>query len=59
MPFEDLPSRLEDILDAIEDIQAFVAGRSFDDYPRDTMLRLPIDVASRSFRRHRVTFRRT
>ena len=43
MPFEDLPSRLEDILDAIKDIQAFVSGRSFDDYSRDRMLRLAIE----------------
>jgi hypothetical protein len=39
MPFEDLPSPLEDILDAIKDIQEFVTGRSFDDYSRDTMFR--------------------
>jgi uncharacterized protein with HEPN domain len=43
MPFEDLPSRLEDILDAIGDIQEFVKGRSFDDYSGDTMLRLAIE----------------
>jgi uncharacterized protein with HEPN domain len=43
MPFEDLPSRLDDILDAIEDIQEFVKGRSFDDYSGDTMLRLAIE----------------
>lgn len=40
MPFEDIPSRLEDILDVIRDVEAFVAGRSFDDYVGDTMLRL-------------------
>jgi len=40
MSFEDIPSRLEDILDAIKDVQEFVAGRSFDDYVGDTMLRL-------------------
>jgi uncharacterized protein with HEPN domain len=40
MPFRDIPSRLEDILDAITDVEAFVAGRSFDDYLADTMLRL-------------------
>ena len=43
MPFEDIPSRLEDILDAIKDIEDFVSGRSFDDYQRDTMLRLAIE----------------
>jgi uncharacterized protein with HEPN domain len=43
MPFDDLPSRLEDILDAIKDIQAFVTGRSFDDYVSDTMFRLAIE----------------
>jgi uncharacterized protein with HEPN domain len=43
MPFEDLPSRLDDILDAIENIQQFVKGRSFDDYSGDTMLRLAIE----------------
>jgi uncharacterized protein with HEPN domain len=40
MSFEDIPSRLEDSLDAIKDVQEFVAGRSFDDYVGDTMLRL-------------------
>lgn len=43
MPFEDVPSRLEDILDAIADIQNFVSGKSFDDYQRDTMLRLAME----------------
>jgi uncharacterized protein with HEPN domain len=43
MPFEDIPSRLEDILDAIKDIEDFVSGKSFDDYRRDTMLRLAIE----------------
>jgi hypothetical protein len=31
MPFEDVASRLEDILDAIDNVQQFVAGRSLDD----------------------------
>jgi len=29
MSFEDIPSRLEDILDAIKDVQEFVAGQIF------------------------------
>ena len=43
MPFEDIPSRLEDILDAIKDIEDFVSGKSRDDYQRDTMLPLAIE----------------
>jgi hypothetical protein len=43
MPFEDLPSRLEDILDAITDVTQFIAGRSFDEYQRDKLLRLAIE----------------
>ena len=43
MPFEDAPSRLEDILDAITKIQSFLTEKSFDDYQRDTMLRLAIE----------------
>jgi uncharacterized protein with HEPN domain len=42
MPFEDLASRLEDILDTVDNISAFVAGRSLDDYRADTMLPLAI-----------------
>lgn len=43
MPFEDLDARLEDILDAVENVRQFVAGRTFDDYRTDTMLRLAIE----------------
>ena len=43
MPFEDIPSRLEDILDAIEEIQTFIFGKSYDDYRGDTMLRLALE----------------
>ena len=43
MPFEDIPSRLEDILDAIKDIENLVSGKFFDDYRRDTMLRLAVE----------------
>jgi uncharacterized protein with HEPN domain len=43
MPFEDVASRLEDILDAVENVQQFVTGRSFDDYRTNTMLRLAIE----------------
>ena len=43
MPFEDLRSRLEDILDAVADIAQFLAGRSFEDYQRDKLLRLAIE----------------
>ena len=43
MPFEDILSRLEDILDAIEEIQIFISGKSFDEYRSDTMLRLALE----------------
>ena len=43
MPFEDLPSRIEDILDAIQEIQTFISGKSYDDYLADTMLRLALE----------------
>lgn len=43
MPYEDVASRLEDMLDAIGNVEQFAAGRSFDDYRTDTMLRLAIE----------------
>jgi uncharacterized protein with HEPN domain len=43
MPFEDVASRLEDILDAVQNVQQFAAGRSFEDYRTDIMLRLAIE----------------
>lgn len=43
MAFEDLPSRLEDILDASRSIEEFVAGKSFDDYQNQIMLRLAVE----------------
>ena len=43
MSFQDLPSRLEDILDAINDVTRFLTGRSYDDYQRDKLLRLAIE----------------
>ena len=43
MPFEDVPSRLEDILKAMQEMQSFVSGKSFDDYRSDTMLRFAIE----------------
>ena len=43
MPFDDLASRLGDILKAIQEMQHFVSGKSFDDYRNDTMLRFAIE----------------
>ena len=43
MSFQDVPSRLEDILDAITNVTQFLADRSFDEYQRDKLLRLAIE----------------
>ena len=43
MPFDDVPSRLEDILKATQEMQNFVSGKSFDEYRSDTMLRFAIE----------------
>jgi uncharacterized protein with HEPN domain len=43
MSFQDLPSRLEDILDAIQEIESFVGEKSYDDYLADRMLRLALE----------------
>ncbi len=43
MPFFDLAARLEDILAAIDDVGAFTAGKSFDDYMAETMLRRAVE----------------
>ena len=43
MSFDDVPSRLEDILKATQEIQQFISGKSFDGYRHDTMLRLAIE----------------
>jgi uncharacterized protein with HEPN domain len=43
MAFEDVASRLEDIVGAIDNVQQFVAGRSIEDYRTDTMFRLAIE----------------
>jgi uncharacterized protein with HEPN domain len=43
MPFFDLASRLEDILAAIDDIDAFTAGKSFDDSMAGPMLRRAVE----------------
>lgn len=43
MPFPDLRSSLEDILDAITDMTRFLTDRSFDEYQRDKLLRLAIE----------------
>ena len=43
MPFEDPASRLNDILDAVQNVQQFAAGRSFEDYRTNIMLRLAIE----------------
>ena len=43
MAFMDVPSRLEDIPEAIRNIQSFITDKSLDDYRRETMLRLAIE----------------
>lgn len=43
MAFEDVASRLADILDAIDNVQQFVAGRSLEDYRTETMFRLAVE----------------
>jgi uncharacterized protein with HEPN domain len=43
MPFQDIPSRLEDILDAIQEIEGFIFGKSYDDCLTDAMLRLALE----------------
>ena len=43
MPFFDLASRLEDILAAIDDVNAFTAGKSFDDDMAESMLKRAVE----------------
>jgi uncharacterized protein with HEPN domain len=43
MPFFDLAARLEDILAAIDDVEAFTAGKSFDDDMEEPMLRPAVE----------------
>lgn len=50
MPYRDIRSCLEDILDAITEIQDFVVGKSIEDYRRKP----PLNVASKSSPRRRV-----
>ena len=39
MAYPDLPSRLEDILNAIDEAQRFTAGMTFDEYRADPLVR--------------------
>jgi uncharacterized protein with HEPN domain len=43
MPFFDPAARLEDILAAIRDIEAFTAGQSFDHYMAEPMMRRAVE----------------
>lgn len=43
MPVFDPVSRLDDILAAIEDIEGFTAGKSFDDYMAEPMMRRAVE----------------
>ena len=43
MPVFDVADRLEDILEAIQEIQAFTSGRTFDDYMTTPMLRRAVE----------------
>jgi hypothetical protein len=43
MPFLDPASRLEDILGAILDIEAFTSSKSFEDYMAEPMMRRAVE----------------
>jgi uncharacterized protein with HEPN domain len=43
MSISDLAARLDDILAAIREIETFAAGKSFDDYMDDAMLRRAVE----------------
>ena len=43
MAYPDLPSRLEDILDAIDEARRFTAGMSFDEYRADPLVRRGVE----------------
>jgi uncharacterized protein with HEPN domain len=43
MSISDLAARLDDILAAIREIETFVAGKAFDDYMADAMLRRAVE----------------
>jgi uncharacterized protein with HEPN domain len=43
MPFFDPASRLEDMLGAIRDIEAFTSGKSFEDYMAEPMMRRAVE----------------
>jgi uncharacterized protein with HEPN domain len=43
MPFFDPASRLEDILAAIRDIEAFTSAKSFEDYMAEPMMRRAVE----------------
>jgi len=48
---------LDDIIDAIDGIEAAVHGKTFEEFQSDWLLRHGVQRGWRSFRRHRVTFR--